>query len=154
MASLKHNPKSGNDWTVNDLAAYNITIVQQNAATFFGQAALPPPPHHPDLLNNLTADEMTDEASYRVVQYIDLAMDQIPDEESAVNDFVMQLLGVMGYASRALGRALRSRKAICLLICGEWKHATTDVCLMDGDGHLLLLLQEDKQQLAIMDDEP
>ena len=29
MASLKRKPKYGNDWTVNDLAAYNITIAQQ-----------------------------------------------------------------------------------------------------------------------------
>ena len=83
MASLKRKPKYGNDWTVNDLAAYNITIAQQGAATFFGQTAFPLPSHHPDLLNNLTTDEMTDEASYRVVQYTDPAMYHIPDEESA-----------------------------------------------------------------------
>ena len=65
----------------------------------------------------------------------------------------MQLLGVMGYASRASGRALRSRKDIRLLICGDWKHATTGACLMDGDGCLLLLVQEDKRQLDIMDSE-
>lgn len=50
------------DWTVNDLAAYNITICRQDAATFFGQGVLPAsvPPHHPDgtdPLNKLTADE-------------------------------------------------------------------------------------------------
>jgi hypothetical protein len=61
MANLICNLKSGSDWTINDLTAYNITIVQQDAATFFGQAALPLPPHHPDLLNSLTADEMADE---------------------------------------------------------------------------------------------
>jgi hypothetical protein len=50
--------KSGNDWTENELAAYNITIVPQDSATFFGVDVLPLPSHHLDLLNNATADEM------------------------------------------------------------------------------------------------
>jgi hypothetical protein len=153
MASLPRNPKSGSDWTINDLTAYNITTVQQDAATFFGQADLPLPPRHPDLLDKLTADEMVDEESYQVVRYMDLAMDPVPGEESAVNDFTMQLLRMMGYAGRALGRVLRSRKDISLLICGEWRQAKTDVCIMDRDGHLLLV-QEDKHHLETIDPEP
>jgi len=129
MANLIRSPKSGSDWTVNDLIAYNITIVRQNAATFFGQAVLTVPPHHPDLLNRLTADEMADDESYQ------------------------QLLRVMGYAGRALGRDLRSRKDIPLFICGEWRHAKTDVCVMDTNGYLLLV-QEDKRHLEIVDPEP
>ena len=153
MANLIRNAKSGHDWTVNDLTAYNITIARQNTATFFNQAALPPPPHHPDLLNRLTADEMVDDESYQVVRYMDLAMEPVPGEESAVDDFAMQLLRVMGYASRALGRDLRSHKDIPLLICGEWSHAKTDVCVMDRDGYLLLV-QEDKRHLETMDPAP
>src|SRR6266702_724987 len=153
MANLIRNAKSGRDWTINDLTAYNISIVRQNTATFFGQAALPPPPHHPDLLNRLTADEMADEESYQVVRYMDLAMSLIPGEESAVDDFTMQLLRVMGYAGRALGRDLRSRKDIPLFICGEWRHAETDVCVMDTNGYLLVV-QEDKRHLKIVDPVP
>ena len=103
--------------TINDLTAYNITIVRQNAATFFGQAALPLPPHHPDLLNRLTADEMADEESSSG-KYMDLAMDPVTGKESAINDFAMQLLRTMGYASRTLGRDLRSSKVIPLFIRG------------------------------------
>lgn len=153
MANLIRNAKSGRDWTINDLTAYNITILRQNTATFFGQAALPPPPHHPDLLNRLTADEMADEESYQVVRYMDLAMDPVPGEESAVDDFAMQLLRVMGYAGRALGRDLRSRKYIPLFICGEWRNAKTDVCVMDTNGYLLLV-QADKRHLEIVDPAP
>jgi len=153
MANLIRSPKSGSDWTVNDLTAYNITVFRQNAATFFGQADLPAPPHHPDLLNRLMADEMEDDESYQVVRYMDLAMDLVPGEESAVDDFAMQLLRVMGYAGRALGRDLRSRKDIPLFICGEWRHTKTDVCVMDRDGYLLLV-QEDKRHLEVVDPEP
>lgn len=153
MANLLRNSKSGSDWTINDLTAYNITIVRQNAAIFFGQADLPLPSRHPDLLNRLTADEMADEESYQVVRYMDLAMDPVPGEESAVDDFAMQLLRMMGYAGRALGRDLRSHKDIPLFICGEWRHAKTDVCIMDRNGYLLLV-QEDKRHLEIVDPEP
>ncbi|KAF8529588.1 hypothetical protein BU17DRAFT_36464 [Hysterangium stoloniferum] len=153
MANHIRNAKSGSDWTINDLNAYNISIVRQNAATFFGHVPLPPPPHHPDLLNRLTADEMADEESYQVVRYMDLAMDPVPGEESAVDDFAMQLLRIMGYAGRAFGRDLRSRKDIPLFICGEWRHAKTDVCVMDTNGYLLLV-QEDKRHLEIVDPAP
>ena len=153
MAKTIRSPKSGSDWTINDLTAYNITVVRQNATTFFGQAALPPPPRHPDLLNRLTADEMEDEESYQVVRYMDLAMDPVPGEESAVDDFAMQLLRMMGYAGGALGRDLRSRKDIPLFICGEWRYAKADVCVMGRNGYLLLV-QEDKRHLEIMDPEP
>ena len=61
---------------------------------------------------------------------MNLAMDPIPSEESAVDDFAMQLLRTMGYSyvGRTTGRDLRNRKDIPLLICGERKHAKTDVC--------------------------
>jgi len=147
MSHLIRKAKSGRDWNTYDLASYNISIDQQDAATFFGQATLPPPVHHLDLLNRLTADEMGDEESYQVAQYMDLTMnlavDPVPGEESAVSDFVMQLLRVMGYTGRASGRVLRSRKDIPLFICGEWKDVKTDVCIMDTNGYQLLV-QEDK----------
>lgn len=153
MANLVRNAKSGRDWTLNDLAAYNISVGRQDTATFFGQAAPPSPTHHPDLLNGLMADEMADEESYQVVRYMDLAMNPVPGEESAVDDFTMQLLRVMGHAGRALGRDLRSHKDIPLFICGEGRYAKTDVCVMDANGYLLLVL-EDKRHLEIMDPVP
>ena len=66
IINLIRNPKSRNDWTINDLTAYNTTIIRQNTAMFFGQAVLRIPPHHPDLLNSLTANEVADEESYQV----------------------------------------------------------------------------------------
>jgi hypothetical protein len=153
MANIIRSAKSGGDWTVNELAAYNITIVPQNSSIFFGRDVLPLPNHHLDLAERLTADEMENEDSYQVVRYMDLAMDPIPGEESAVDDFAMQLLRTMGYAGRAIGRDLRSRKNIPFLICGEWKHAKTDVCVMDRS-EILLLVQEDKRHMEPGDPNP
>ena len=155
MANIMRSPKHAHDWTINDLDTYNINIVAQDAATFFGQSPpLPLPPHNLDLLSKLTADEMEDDESYQVVQYMDLAMSLIPGEESAVVDFAMQLLRTMGYVGRSAGRVLRSRKDIPLFTCGKWRHAKTDVCIMDNDGILLLVLQEDKQHLELGDPRP
>ncbi|KAI9439282.1 hypothetical protein H4582DRAFT_1813807, partial [Lactarius indigo] len=104
--------------TINDLAAYSIFIARQNTTTFLGQAVLPPSFHHLDLPNRLMADEIEDGESHQVVWYMDLVMNPVPGGESTVDDFVMQLLRVMGYAGRALGRDLRSHKDIPLFTCG------------------------------------
>ena len=75
MANIARNPKLGDEWTINDLAAYNITIVKQNAATFFGQETLPLPHHLPDLLNHLTADDMESDDSYHVIRSMDMGIE-------------------------------------------------------------------------------
>ena len=43
MADLIRSAKSGNDWTENDLEAYNIQLQFEDAATFFGDSILPLP---------------------------------------------------------------------------------------------------------------
>ena len=151
MANLNRSAKSGSDWTSNDLKAYNITIDAQDAATFFGQPDLPAPAVNPQLLTTLSAADMIDDSCFRVVKYMDLAMGPVPGEESAVDDFAMELLKAAGYDSR--DRFLRSRKDIPLFICGTWSHAKTDVCLMD-DNEIILLVQEDKRHLERGDPRP
>lgn len=151
MANIIRSAKSGSDWTSNDLIAYNITIEAQNTATFFGRPDLPAPAINPQLLTTLSATDMTDESCFHVVKCMDLAMDPVPGEESAVDDFAMELLKVTGYRSR--NRFLRSRKDIPLFICGTWSHAKTDVCLMD-DSEIILLVQEDKRHLELGDPRP
>ncbi|KAJ7870143.1 hypothetical protein B0H14DRAFT_2345757, partial [Mycena olivaceomarginata] len=63
-------------------------------------------------------------------------------EESAVDDFAVLLFQELGYVP--VGRVIRTRKDIPLVICGEHRHAKTDVCIID-DGGILLLVQEDKR---------
>lgn len=153
MADLFRSPKSGSEWTMDDLEAYNITICAQDTATFFGQAVLPVPPHHPDLFDRLTEDEMTNDDSYLVVRYMDIAMNPVPGEESAVGDFAMQLLRVMGYATRASGRDLLSSKEIPLFLCGESRPTKADLCLINGKDYQLIV-HEDKQHLESGEPEP
>ena len=155
MANIIRNAKSGSDWTRNDLVAYNISLVVQNAAAFFGQDPLPVPNTHPQLLTHPTTDGITNRDAYRVLEYMDLAMTLVPNQESAVDDFVMHLLLALGYAEMNSGRSVRTRKDIPLYICGEWRHAKTDVCVIDrNQNSIILLVQEDKQYMDAGDPIP
>lgn len=84
---------------------------------------------------------------------MNLVMNPVPGEESAVVDLTMR---AMVHAGRALGKDLRSRKDcskdITLFIRGEWRYAKTDVCVVDKNSHLLV--QKDKRHLETMDPGP
>ncbi|KAI5990486.1 hypothetical protein EDD15DRAFT_2198071 [Pisolithus albus] len=146
MANIIQSVKSSSDWTRNELDTHNISIVPQDSATFFGIDILLLADHYPDLINNLGADEMENIDSFWVTHYMDFAMN-LDEPESAVDDFVAQLLCTMGYADRATGRGLHHQQDICPLICGERKHAKSDVCVMDWNS-ILYLVQENKHYMA------
>jgi len=58
--------------------------------------------------------------------------------ESAVDNFAAGLFRALGYAKR--NRVARTRRDLSLLICGEFRHAQTDVCIVDHDQNDILLL--------------
>ena len=96
-----------------------------------------------ELLNILDADTMRQDRNAELIGLLDLAM--IPDEgETAVDDFAVELFKVLGYVRRQ--RLARTRVDLPLLICGEERHAKTDVCIVDrSQNDILLLVQEDKR---------
>ncbi|KAF8343594.1 hypothetical protein F5887DRAFT_1283444 [Amanita rubescens] len=146
MTELIRSAKFGSDWTSHELAAYNIVVeYQADAATFFGTPNLPQPG------TTLNPAVLTAGGAYELLHMMDLAMSPAPEEESAVDDFAVLLLRALGYTTR--GRVLRTRKDIPLIICGEARHAKTDVCIIDQN-EILLLVQEDKQHLDSSDPEP
>ncbi|PPQ68891.1 hypothetical protein CVT25_009014 [Psilocybe cyanescens] len=105
---LIRSAKSGNDWSQYELAAYNITVEPQDAATFFGVDPLPETHVPTDMLDKLEAEETTDLASFLTISAMDLAMGITPLEESAVDDFVVRLFDILGYTNRDV--LLRTRK--------------------------------------------
>jgi len=146
MANIIRSSKSGSDWTPHELAAYNIRVVYQDFATFFG-AQNPPDPQ----INNevLTAQDVTtvqSDDAYTFLRTMDLAMHMSPGEESAVADFVVDLFRILRYTGRDVGRVARTRKDLPFWVCGEERHAKTDVCIMN-DQDILLLVQEDKRHM-------
>ncbi|KAH9013066.1 hypothetical protein EDB85DRAFT_1899922 [Lactarius pseudohatsudake] len=98
MASLLHTEKPGSYWGWTKLVAYNITIKWQDTATFFGVKTLPPPAIACKLLTKFTANEMKKDMNYRLLRYMDLAMDPIWTD-FAVDNFAVQTL--LNYAPKA-----------------------------------------------------
>ena len=151
--------KSASDWTPIDLLAYNISLVSRNATAFFGKDSLPlPNNNHPQLLTHPTTDDVTDKDAYRVLEYMDLVMTQVPGEESAaVDDFTMHLLLALGYAEMNSGTSVRTRKDIPFYICGEWKHAKADVCIIERHKNTIILLvqcSQDSEDKRYMEGDP
>ena len=101
MAQLIRSAKSGNDWTSNELAAYNITVVFQDAATFFETPDLPQPAVNTNVLTTLEYRDAPDDDTYRLLRNLDLATTQVATDESAVDDFAVLLLRALGYEPRA-----------------------------------------------------
>jgi hypothetical protein len=144
MANLIRSAKSSSDWTGNDLEAYGIVIRFEDAPTFFGVNHMPLPPVDQEVLTTQDADDMVSDRNAELINLLDLSVKPKPAEESAVNDFVVALFTLLGYVKRH--RLARTRKNIPLFICGDWRHAKTDVCLIDRQkNEILLLVQEDKR---------
>jgi hypothetical protein len=104
---------------------------------------LPQPTVDEELLNVSDADNMQQDRLAELINLLDLAM--IPEMgETAVDDFAVELFKVMGYVRR--NRVARTRADLPLFICGEQRHAKTDVCIIDrAQNDILLLVQEDKR---------
>jgi len=105
---------------------------------------LPEPKVDPELLSFVEAGSMQSIPNGQLITLLEYAM--LPDGgESAIDDFSVKLLEVMGYCTRH--RVTRTRVDLELIICNQYRHAKTDVCLVDGisvRNEILLLLQEDK----------
>jgi hypothetical protein len=144
MADIIRSAKSGSDWTRNDLDSYHITIHQVDHLLFFGLQELPQPVIDQELLNILDADTMQQDRNAELIELLDLA--KIPDEdETVVHDFVVELFKVLGYVRRK--RLARTRVDLPLLVCGEERHAKTDVCIFDRSQNDILLLVQAERRL-------
>lgn len=91
------------------------------------------------LKNNVATDDMVNAANYKLLCYTDLAIDLVPAEESAVADFAVHLLALLGCNQDGMCTCA----VIPLTICGQECHAKTHVCIIDSDD-ILLPVQENK----------
>ncbi|KAH8992722.1 hypothetical protein EDB92DRAFT_1815857 [Lactarius akahatsu] len=124
MAQLLRTPKSGSDWTANEL------YVQ----------------HH-----RRTSEARRKKRKRQLLHYLDLATDPKTGQEAAVVNFAAELLKDLEYDDD--NRIVFIRRAIPFLTCREDSIAQIDVCIMD-DNDILLLLQEDKILTSMKDPEP
>ena len=112
MTELICSAKSGSDWTTNELAAYNITVEYQNAATFSTCNLPQPATINPAVFTATDPDGTADDSD---------GSHSCPSRGICCQRFAVLLLHVLGYNTR--GRVLRMRKDIPLIICGENRHA-------------------------------
>jgi len=77
-------------------------------------------------LNVADADIMQQDRLAKFINLLDLAM--IPKNETAVDDFVVELFKVTGYVRR--DSVARTQADFPLFICGELRHAKADVCIV------------------------
>ena len=82
-----------------------------------------------------------------LLHHLDLAMIRDNPEETAVDDFALNLFRMLGYERGQL--ITRARKNLRLPLCGELRHAKTDICLLDcHQNDKMLLVQENKHLMA------
>ncbi|TFK90154.1 hypothetical protein K466DRAFT_402433 [Polyporus arcularius HHB13444] len=154
MSTIKRSPKSGNDWTPTDLFAYNIHVVYQDSASFFGITDLPHPQVDDEILVARNAATTQHDDSYALLRTLELAQATAHGQESAVTDFLVALFRTLRYTGRHDGRITRTRKDFRFWVCGKERHAKTDVCIIDETPDILLVVQEDKRHLHRSDPEP
>jgi hypothetical protein len=155
MAHITRSAKSGPDWTWNELRAYNIRIVTDNVATFFGNPDLPRPSVRQAILTNehYPINGLPDKDDRLFFDLMKHAMLIVPEQESAVDDFTAHLLKMLGYDEP--DRVVRQRVDIPLFICGSRVPTKTDLCVINrGLNDIVLLVQEDKRHLDQLDPEP
>ena len=62
--------------------------------------------------------------------------------ESALDNSVAGFFRALGYAKH--NQVARTQRDLSLLICGDFRHVQTDVCIVDRDHNVILLVQENK----------
>jgi hypothetical protein len=140
MANLIRTSKSGSSWTRNDLLSYNIFVENIGEEKFFdmkvGDTSLS---IDDDIVNFDLSDNRDDlpKKSRKLLGYLDIAAKST--EESAVDDFAKELLSTMDFDIR--DRIIRTRHAISLLICGEYRMAQADICIIREKKDLMIMVQ-------------
>ena len=156
---MAHTAKSGSDWTWNELRAFNINIITDSVTTFFGNPDLPQPSVRQAILINkhYPIDGLPDKDDRLFFDLMKHAMNIVPEQESAVDDFTAHLLKLLGYDEP--DRIVRQRVDLPLFMCGSRVPTRTDLCVVNrslsvGLHDIVLLVQEDKRHLDKLDPEP
>ncbi|KAJ7720743.1 hypothetical protein DFH07DRAFT_946978 [Mycena maculata] len=130
MAHIIRTAKSGNDWTENDLAAYNIHA--QSLVDFFGIEKLPSVPASLGaFITTKDRTNATDNDTYKLLHHLDLAHMPKVGQEAAVDLFAEKL----GYAD---GRRAASVHLRLQLQRSDGRAASSnDILLLVQDGKRL-----------------
>jgi hypothetical protein len=135
--------KSGSDWTVSELLAYNIVVQPTPPDQFFGPNAHPPLDHlDRAILDGRPGDDSPNisEVAVEYLGYLDMATNAT--QKTFIDEFATQTLKLLGFQDRH--SLIIQRNIIPLTICGQSRSAQTDVCLLHRPSMVLLVLAKDK----------
>ena len=141
------------DWTQFELFHSGINIKTQSKQEFFGSANLPAPVI-PSLAGFMTTEDRehaVDGETRKLLHYLDLVLDPQIGRDSVVDNFAAKLLEKLGYDDG--DRIIFIRREIPIVISGVPYTTQADVCVMDDDNQILLILQ-DKLLPSLKDPEP
>ena len=141
------------DWTQFELVYLGIKITTQSKQEFFGSADLPAPVI-PSLAGFMTTEDRehaVDRETRKLLHYLDLVLDPQISQEAVVENFALKLLEKLGYDDD--DRIIFIRHELPIVISGVHSTTQADVCVMDDDNQVLLILQ-DKLLPGLKDPEP
>jgi hypothetical protein len=141
MAQLLRSAKSGNDWTDNELFAFNISIQDVDVATIFGVPGpqLPPTTVSPVILNNThrpPPPAVISKEDRLFFRYLERAN----THEAAVNDFAGHILRMLDFDDS--GRSIATRRELSFTMCGSRVWAKADIVGLDSDAEYSLMVQD------------
>ena len=143
MANNIRSAKSASRWAASDLAAYNIQVVEVHFRDFLGVENLPASRVSRTILayRDYPAVRMSESVNtfFRLLEDVMVQNSR----EAAVDNLAAHVLELTGY--RRNDRVIKTREHIRLLVCGMFCDATPDVCVIDGQSKINLLVQEDKR---------
>ena len=148
MAQLIRLAKSASDWSPNDLEAYNIVVKEQKAEDSF----CGPLPDYTGPVSFVQVESLSipahdvDAVSKALLKRLDLAMTLYEGEESAVDDFIAELLRALGYEIDNTA-VVRTRKTLRLFLCGERVVQRRTLNVLDTSVGVLLVVQEEECHL-------
>ena len=143
MANLIRSAKSASSWTVSDLDAFNIRVVDTNVQAFFGLQHLPASIASPRILGYRHRPAFgLSESESEFFRLLNIVMRE-RSLESSVDNLAAHILRMSGY--RRNDRYINMRQRMPLLMCGMYCQAIPDVCVVDGRTDINLLVQEDKR---------
>jgi uncharacterized protein YlaN (UPF0358 family) len=144
MANFDRSAKPSSEWTINELLAYNIRVVDVDANVFFKTPGeLPPPSASDTILNNVDKpDGPLSKDDRQFFQYMKLVEMQ-GYSESRVADFAASILRMLNYDDG--NQLIRQRAETCLQMYGKRVDSKIDVCVIDeNDVEFLLVIHENK----------
>lgn len=152
MANLIRSAKPASAWNKNDLRAYNIQVVPETVATFFGNTNLPPSLTSPaNLAHDVYPDIglLTDDELFS--DYLDYAM-RSPGMRQRSIYFILCLLGLLRYNTP--NRCILLHKHLPLFMCSTKTLAKPDYSVIDHASRNILLVLEDRKHLEGKDPGP